>query len=152
MSITDQIQKVRSEFRTDLENLSSENGAVDQIRIKYLGRKGLVSSLFIEMGKVDSEERPKMGKILNKLKFEITLEIDDLSAVDTELSVSDVSDVDFTLPGDPLSIGSVHPLTQVLEEIKSISCISDLEPITSASHCKNSLNLPFCGLSALQTF
>ena len=68
MSITDQIQKIRSEFRSDLETLSSENGAVDQIRIKYLGRKGLVASLFVQMGKVDSDERPKMGKVLNKLK------------------------------------------------------------------------------------
>ena len=56
MSITDQMQNVRSEFRTDLKNLSSENGAVDQIRIKYLGRKGLVASLFVQMGKVDSDE------------------------------------------------------------------------------------------------
>ena len=120
MSITDQIQKVRSEFRTDLANLSSENGAVDQIRIKYLGRKGLVATLFVEMGKVDSDERPKMGKILNELKSEITLEIDGLSVVGLKLTGTDASAVDFTLPGDPISVGSIHPLTQVMEEIKSI--------------------------------
>lgn len=120
MSITDQIQKVKSEFRTDLASLSSENRAVDQIRIKYLGRKGLVATLFVEMGKVDSDERPKMGKILNELKSEITLEIDGLSAAGLKLTGTDASVVDFTLPGDPISIGSIHPLTQVMEEIKSI--------------------------------
>ena len=120
MSITDQIQKVRSEFRADLANLSSENGAVDQIRIKYLGRKGLVASLFIQMGKGDADERPKMGKVLNKLKSEITLEIDGLSAEDSIGADTVVSAVDFTLPGDPISVGSIHPLTQVMEEIKSI--------------------------------
>ena len=120
MSITDQIQKVRSEFRTDLANLSSENGAVDQIRIKYLGRNGLVATLFVEMGKVDSDERPQMGKVLNELKSEITLEIDDLSASGSEGASTDVSAIDFTLPGDPLTVGSIHPLTQVMEEIKSI--------------------------------
>ena len=120
MSITDQIQKVRAEFRTDLANLSSENGAVDQIRIKYLGRNGLVATLFVEMGKVDSDERPKMGKILNELKSEITLEIDGLSAADLKLTGTDALAVDFTLPGDPISVGSIHPLTQVMEEIKSI--------------------------------
>ena len=120
MSITDQIQKVRSEFRTDLANLSSENGAVDQIRIKYLGRKGLVATLFVEMGRVDSDERPKMGKILNELKSEITLEIDGISVVGLKLTGTDALAVDFTLPGDPISVGSIHPLTQVMEEIKSI--------------------------------
>ena len=120
MSITDQIQKVRSEFRTDLANLSSENGGVDQIRIKYLGRKGLVATLFVEMGKVDTDERPKMGKILNELKSEITLEIDGFSTADFKLTDTDASAVDFTLPGDPISVGSIHPLTQIMEEIKSI--------------------------------
>ena len=103
-----------------MENLSSENGAVDQIRIKYLGRKGLVVDLFVEMGKVDSGERPKMGKILNELKSELTLEIDRLSQSDTSESKTDGSDIDLTLPGDPIPVGSIHPLTQVLEEVKSI--------------------------------
>ena len=120
MSIIDQIQKIRSEFRSDLENLSSENGVVDQIRIKYLGRKGLVASLFVQMGKVDSDERPKMGKVLNKLKSEITLEIESLSTAGSGLIDTDASDVDFTLPGDPIAVGSIHPLTQTMEEIKSI--------------------------------
>ena len=120
MSITDQIQKVRSKFRTDLETLSSENGAVDQIRIKYLGRKGMVANLFMEMGKVDSGERPKMGKILNELKSELTLEIDRLSQSDTSEAKTDGPDIDLTLPGDPIPVGSIHPLTQVLEEVKSI--------------------------------
>ena len=120
MSITDQIQKIRSEFRSDLDTLSSENGAVDQIRIKYLGRKGLVASLFVQMGKVDSDERPKMGKVLNKLKSEITLEIDGLATAGRELTGTDAANVDFTLPGDPISVGSIHPLTQTMEEIKSI--------------------------------
>jgi phenylalanyl-tRNA synthetase alpha chain len=103
-----------------LETLSSENEAVDQMRTKYLGRKGLVASLFIEMGKVDSGERPKMGKILNELKLELTLEIDRLSQSDISESKTDGWEIDLTLPGDPMPVGSIHPLTQVLEDIKSI--------------------------------
>ena len=103
-----------------MENLSSGNGAVDQIRIKYLGRKGLVANLFVEMGKVDSDERPQMGKILNELKSELNCEIDHLSESDTSESKGDRSDIDLTLPGDPLTVGSIHPLTQILEEVKSI--------------------------------
>ena len=120
MSITDQIQKVRAEFSSDLKSLSSENGALDQIRIKYLGLKGLVASLFVQMGTVSEEERPQMGQVLNELKVDITAEIDGLSSVDSESSRSRASNIDYTLPGDPIPVGSTHPLTQVMEEIKSI--------------------------------
>ena len=120
MSITDQIQQVRLKFKSDLESLSSENGAIDQIRVKYLGRKGLVAGLFIQMGKVDQEERPHIGKVLNELKSEISLEIDGITSSWETAAESDVTAVDYTLPGDPIPIGSIHPLTQVMEEIKSI--------------------------------
>ena len=120
MSITNQIQQVRLKFKSDLENLLSENGAIDKIRIKYLGRKGLIADLFIQMGKVDKEERPQIGKVLNELKTEISLEIDGITSSWETAAESDVTAVDYTLPGDPIPIGSIHPLTQVMEEIKSI--------------------------------
>ena len=120
MSITDQIQQVRLKFKSDLESLLSENGAIDKIRIKYLGRKGLIADLFIQMGKVDQEERPHIGKVLNELKTEISLEIDGITSSGETAAESDVTAVDYTLPGDPIPIGSIHPLTQVMEEIKSI--------------------------------
>ena len=120
MSITDQIQQVRLKFKSDLESLLSENGAIDKIRIKYLGRKGLIADLFIQMGKVDQEERPQIGKVLNELKTEISLEIDGITSSWETAAESDVTAVDYTLPGDPIPVGSIHPLTQVMEEIKSI--------------------------------
>ena len=120
MTITDQIQQVRLKFKSDLESLLSENGAFDKIRIKYLGRKGLIADLFIQMGKVDKEERPQIGKVLNELKTEISLEIDGITSSWETAAESDVTAVDYSLPGDPIPIGSIHPLTQVMEEIKSI--------------------------------
>jgi phenylalanyl-tRNA synthetase alpha chain len=120
VSIADQIQEVKSEFKADLENLSPEKETVDHMKIKYLGRKGLISSLFLQMGKVDSDERPKMGKVLNELKSEITLEIEKIDESYLLESSQDKSSIDLSLPGDPLPVGSIHPLTQVMDEIKSI--------------------------------
>ena len=119
MPLTDQIQKVRLEFKSDLEALSSENGAVDVIRIKYLGRKGLVANLFNQMGSFNQDERPKMGQVLNTLKIEIAEKIDGLAPSQYSSSKGD-DNIDFTLPGDPIPVGSLHPLTKVLEEIKAI--------------------------------
>ncbi len=120
MSITDQIQKVRSEFSSDLEKLSSDNSVLDKIRIKYLGRKGLVSALFVHMGTVSNEERPKMGQALNALKKDIESEIDAAISSSSDSKNQKLLDVDYTLPGDPINRGSIHPLTLVMEEIKSI--------------------------------
>ena len=119
MSIIDQIQKVRFEFQSDFKSLSSENGTVDEIRIKYLGRKGLVANLFNQMGIVDKDERPQMGQTLNTLKTEISDKIDGLESSPNRISKEDTT-LDLTLPGDPLPIGSIHPLTQILQEIKAI--------------------------------
>ena len=120
MSITDQIQKVRSEFSSDLKKLSSDNSVLDKIRIKYLGRKGLVSALFVHMGTVSNEERPKMGQALNALKTDIESEIDSAISSSSDSKNKKLFDVDYTLPGDPITRGSIHPLTLVMEEIKSI--------------------------------
>ena len=72
------------------------------------------------MGKVNQEERPHIGKVLNELKTEISLEIDGITSSGETAAELDVTAVDYTLPGDPIPIGSIHPLTQVMEEIKSI--------------------------------
>ena len=119
MSIIDQIQKVRLEFQTDLSSLSSKNGSREQIRLKYLGRKGFVSHLFNQLGTLDSDERPNIGQQINVLKNEILKQIQNLKENNIEIDQIDL-DKDLTLPGDPLPIGSIHPLTQVLEEIKAI--------------------------------
>ena len=119
MSILDQIKKVRLEFKSDLQSLSSKNDELDPIRIKYLGRKGLVSNLFNQMSSVTADARPRVGKELNQLKIDVSKQIDTL-----ELSFNndsnEQSSIDFTLPGDPKPIGSIHPLSNLLNEIKTI--------------------------------
>ena len=119
MSIVEKIQKIRLIFQSDLESLSSEKGEFDKIRSKYLGRKGLVANLFNQMGLVAKEERPYFGQELNKLKIELTEIVDGLGKKTKNLSEKE-KDVDLTLPGDPFSVGSIHPLTQLLNEIKTI--------------------------------
>jgi len=119
VSIVEKIQEIRLTFQSDLESLSSENGEFDQIRSKYLGRKGLVANLFNQMGLVDKTERPYFGQELNKLKIELTTIVDELGKK-TKDSKKKEKNIDLTLPGDPFSVGSIHPLTELLNEIKTI--------------------------------
>ena len=116
----DQINKVKSEFQSDLVGLSKEKNTIDHIRVKYLSRKGLIANLFMQMSDISQSERPQMGKILNELKIEISLEIDRYEKADCNNNQSENINIDLTLPGDPVKVGSIHPLTKVADEIKSI--------------------------------
>ena len=119
MSIVDEIQKIRTEFESDLKSLSSDNGDLKKIRSKFIGRKGLIAGLFSQMGEVSNKERPQFGKELNILKVELTRKIDGLG-LNVKDPVEKGSNIDLTLPGDPFLVGSIHPLTELLDEIKKI--------------------------------
>mgnify|MGYP001124608254 CR=1 FL=1 len=119
MNILDQIQKIRLEFKSDLQALSSKNGELDQFRIKYLGRKGLIADIFNQMSSVGADERPQMGKELNQLKIDISKELDAFESSFGDHS-KEKNNIDLTLPGDPKCVGSIHPLTNLLNEIKTI--------------------------------
>ena len=67
MSITEQIQNIRIEFNSESSNFKSTNSGLEKIRIKYLGRKGLVAQLFQLMDSLDKNDRPKAGQMLNSL-------------------------------------------------------------------------------------
>ena len=120
MSINEQIQKVRSEFEKDLSSLSDGNTNIEEIKIKFLARKGLVANLFMQMGNLDSDTRPKMGQLLNQLKVELAQKIDKIIENEQIDEKSTASNIDLTLPGDPIPVGNIHPLTKVMDEIKSV--------------------------------
>ena len=67
MSLTDQIQKVKSEFSNDLEEYSPNGKTVDQMRVKYLGRKGLVANLFVLMGEINLDDMSLLPAIISEL-------------------------------------------------------------------------------------
>tara|TARA_B100001996_G_scaffold118222_1_gene89483 strand:+ start:421 stop:1413 length:993 start_codon:yes stop_codon:yes gene_type:complete len=121
MSMMDKLESVRKEFLADLESFPNNPQLIDELRSKYLGRKGLVASLFTLMGKAAGEERPVLGKELNILKNDLTKQFN--AKVESynikEQSAKDDS-IDITLPGKTPRIGSNHILEQTLSEIKDI--------------------------------
>tara|TARA_Y100001970_G_C14214833_1_gene849035 strand:+ start:551 stop:1567 length:1017 start_codon:yes stop_codon:yes gene_type:complete len=118
VSITEQIQNIRIEFNSESSNFKSKNSGLEKIRIKYLGRKGLVAQLFQLMDSLDKDDRPKAGQMLNSLKIELSEKINNLEKSEKQIFLNPKED--YTLPGDPITSGNIHPLTLLLEEIKSI--------------------------------
>ena len=119
MPIIDEINKIKSNFKSDLDLLKLKKINSDEVKYKYLGRKGLVSNLYSLLSSVDNAEKPKIGKEINQLKLDISNQIDSLNNI-SENQKSKLLDSDYSLPGLRYNNGSIHPLTLIIQEIKDI--------------------------------
>lgn len=96
---------------------------LDDIRVKYLGKKGEVTSQLKMMGSVPAEERPEMGKIINDVRVEIERMLDEMKEKMGEIELNNklkTEKIDVTLPSTISEVGNLHPLNKILNEIKDI--------------------------------
>jgi phenylalanyl-tRNA synthetase alpha chain len=92
---------------------------LEDIRIKYLGRKGLISRHLSEMGSLSPEERPRMGKLLNETKEKIAAALaEKLEAAGSGGPA--LAPLDVTMPGRRPALGALHPITRAMDEIADI--------------------------------
>ncbi|MFH1189670.1 MAG: phenylalanine--tRNA ligase subunit alpha [Candidatus Omnitrophota bacterium] len=115
----DRIRSISEEALREAGACPSDKSAVDALRIKYLGRKGVITELFKEMGSVPDEARPEIGGLINALKENVARALDGKSALLS--SVRDEGEpIDVTLPGCSGRIGRIHPITKTINEINSL--------------------------------
>jgi phenylalanyl-tRNA synthetase alpha chain len=113
------ITEVKENFYKDIKSVSSLKD-VEEIRIKYFSRNGLVSRLFEDLKDVVKEEKPILGKKLNVLRNEVSNYFEEVKDRISSAQSSKANELDLTLPGKEYIVGSKHILTQTLDEIKSI--------------------------------
>ena len=117
MSLKDSIESVKNDFLTEFASIDNSSSS-EILKQKYLGRNGLVTELFKELGKVSNDDRPLYGQLLNGLKNEL---FEKISSVQSGSDSDDSSDyVDIALPGKSYSRGSSHILEQTFTDIKKI--------------------------------
>ena len=117
MSLRDSIESVKNDFLTEFASIGDSSSS-EILKQKYLGRNGLVTELFKELGKVSSDDRPLYGQLLNGLKNEL---FEKISSVQSGSDSDESSDyVDIALPGKSYSRGSSHILEQTFTDIKKI--------------------------------
>lgn len=114
------IEAVWKAFQVDLDSFPTDRREVDSLKSKYFGRNGALAKLFSQMGKIVPEERPGAGKLINDLKQELTEIFDAKSAELFYTAETTTENVDYTLPGETQRIGTIHPVTKTLKEIKDI--------------------------------
>ncbi len=127
MSLHTDIKRVRAEFDDRLKAVQARLAAgqagsddAEQLRIDFLGRKGAVAGLFSGLGALSPKERPAAGQQLNALKEAIASALLELQPGPSLNDGTPGSQLDLTLPGDPIPLGSVHPVTQIESKIKHI--------------------------------
>ena len=96
---------------------------LEEMRVRYLGKKGELTGILRQMGKLSAEERPAMGQLANQLRADIEAAIDarreTLSKALLELKLQQEA-LDVTLPGEADRLGHKHPMYNVLDQIKDI--------------------------------
>ncbi len=117
--LEEKLKKVEAEFNSDISEADGVK-QIEDIRIKYFSRNGLVSKLFDELKNASKEEKPALGKSLNTLRSKLTQNFEDVKGMLETSEVSLESNIDLSLPGISRTVGSRHILTQTLDEIKSI--------------------------------
>jgi phenylalanyl-tRNA synthetase alpha chain len=127
-------------FKTD--NLEE----IEAFRIKYLGKKGIINELFSEFKSVPRENKKEVGQKLNELKVSLQENINALKNALEEKS-DNHSDIDLSLPGEPITMGTRHPLSIVRNEIIDIFkrlgfTISEGPEIEDDWHVFSALNFP----------
>ncbi len=120
MTLLTDIDRVRAEFDNRLAAAKAGKEDAEQLRHAFLGRKGRVAGLFAGLGKLTADERPAAGRLLNELKDHVAQCLDDLPAGAETGGGGEEEALDLTLPGDPVPLGSVHPVTQLQEQVKRI--------------------------------
>lgn len=145
----DQLEQIKQKGLAALREATSGKD-LDGLRVQYLGKKGELTAILKQMGKLSAEERPVIGQIANEVRQQleeaIADRLDELKAKEQELKLK-LETVDVTMPGDAQQVGGLHPLNIVLARLIDIFQsmgfdVVDGPEVETDYYCFEALNLP----------
>ena len=117
-----QLEQIKNQAIEELKN-AADLKAVDEVRVKYLGKKGELTAILKQMGGLSPEERPIVGQLANKIRAEIEETLSEtlgsLKEKETEQRLA-AETLDITMPGKKTAEGGLHPLSIVLDDMIDI--------------------------------
>ncbi len=118
----EQLQKIKEKASAEIAAMSDAK-ALEDLRVKILGKKGELTAILKQMGQLSAEERPVIGQLANDVRAALEAAISEKSAalkaglLEQRLKLEEV---DVTMPGERHEAGKRHPLNIVLEDLKEI--------------------------------
>ncbi|MFA4981991.1 MAG: phenylalanine--tRNA ligase subunit alpha [Candidatus Omnitrophota bacterium] len=116
----DKIKQLEQEALSEIGSAANSRDALEALRIKYLGRKGVIADLFKEMASLPADEKPQAGQQLNLFKNSVTRALDERLGSASALEEDTKDKIDVTLPGIPATVGKLHPITATINEICAV--------------------------------
>ena len=116
------LENIRLQALASLEEAQTP-AALDELRVKWLGKKGELTAVLKMMGKLTPEERPVMGQLANAVRAEIEAKLEQRkTAIDASVLEAKLAEeaIDVTIPGETVVLGHQHPMNMVLQQVKDI--------------------------------
>jgi phenylalanyl-tRNA synthetase alpha chain len=139
------LEKIESYLQEVNHFQSSDKQEIEQFRIKFSGKKGILNDFFEEFKTVPNEQKKEFGQIINSLKIAVNEKLDALKEATQSKII--IEKEDLTKPGFPLELGSRHPINlvkdRIIEIFKSIGfAVADGPEIEDDWHNFSALNMP----------
>ncbi len=143
-NLLQQLELYKKEITAETANTPE---AVEAFRIKYLGTKGLLKAVMGEMKNVPNERKKEFGQLLNEFKQFVELRYETLKSQHSTTADNNNEKIDWSLPGDNVTVGTRHPLSMVRNQIVSIFqrlgfAIAEGPEIEDDWHNFGAMNLP----------
>lgn len=145
----DIISELSTKFEAELQNIKNSE-ELENIRVSYLGKKGSVTAVMKEMGKLSAEEKKEFGQKINVLKNTVAEKIaakkEEIAALELQKEIDKVPEFDISLP-ERLEQGSYHPITLVQRQCETIFksmgfTVEDYSEVVTDYECFESVNIP----------
>lgn len=118
----EKIEEIKKSAKEKIAAITSLQELQD-LKVKYLGKKGELTSILKGLGGLAAEDRPKVGSMVNQVRDELEKSIESAEKAMKAKALEqrlEKEKIDVTMPSKVTQVGSVHPITQVIEEVKEI--------------------------------
>ncbi len=145
----EQITNIREEAVNNI-NAAINAKELEEVRVKYLGKKGELTAILRGMGALTPEERPIIGSKVNEVRDELEKMIksreDEFAKIELDKKLNEEK-IDITLPSTKVKRGSKHPLNRIIEEVEDLFVSMGYDVVTGPEletdeYCFERLNLP----------
>jgi phenylalanyl-tRNA synthetase alpha chain len=118
LAFEEEVKNLEKEFFEEINNVKSIS-ELDELKIRYLGRKGKIRKLFSDLSELPLEDKKEAGNILNSLKNRITISIEEAEAkiLEENKYFKNTNFFDYSIPGNRFEIGHIHPLSLIVDEL-----------------------------------